>query len=347
MGRVYGIVCSVGDYSVRDLDEGRSLGSSDLHGACNDAQGWVERLVRMGIDRGDLTVLCSPSGGKPARGADGPATRTNLLAAIAQLARRMARHPDSEGLLIVSGHGARGSLVQTVDGRVTARELRALLDVHLPDRGITAFLDICPVPGQQVERAPLRPVDLVMAASSTGHPAEEYRHDGSWHGAFTWAAHQVLDRWMGVGPHGSLVPISPRTLTEQASLMLQGLGFGQRPGVSGPAHRAEQGLLGAGGVRPAPLAAEVTRQMDPGKPDGFRVYDILDTGGSLLGNIYVLGPSYSAPNGWNNDREYWSIAPPSGTFRIALGSAACPAPRRTTSTSTSPSTPAAAPAPRP
>lgn len=299
MAEVYVLVAGVGS----------SAGQQRLHGVAEDLAGWTRRLQAMGVEAGHIEAL----------GADPAAvTRDALLASVARLGARVAGQPGARGMLVISAHGGHGALLHAADAPIGAEDLARTLDaVGAP--GLTVVLDTCHGGGA------LRPQDLVLRAADATHPAEEHRVGDAAQGAFTWACHQVLDRWMAVGPHGALVPISPRVLVEQAALLLRGLGYAQRPVIEGPADRAEAALLGGAEPVAAPLLAGATRQVDPGMPDGFKVYDILDGRGTQIGTMVSTGPSWSAVPGWEADREYWTTVP-TNDFSLVPTSDSLPSP---------------------
>lgn len=300
MARVYAVIGGV------DLDDqGRRLA-----GAARDAHNWLSRLQAVGVSPRDTRLLVQQGDRRP--------TRAAFLDALDWLCQRLDQDDQAHGLLILSAHGGRDALFHAADGPLTPSELRA----HLPRRGITAILDVCPDPGGSP--ADLRPQDLVLRAASSGHPAEEHRDGDAWHGAFSWACHRVMDRWMGLGPHGALVPISPRVLVDQATLVLRGLGYGQQPVLEGPQARFDQPLLGGRQVVQAPLRPAVTRQNDPESPDGFKVFDIKDGHGASIGQMIVTGPQWTPATGWEANREYWSIAVPSNDFTLVPTSDSLP-----------------------
>lgn len=293
--------------------DGRSL-----PGAQSDVRGWAARLEQAGVAREDMVLLAEQDD------TDGPPDRAGFLAAVERMARRMSLDAQAQGLLVVSAHGGDGALFHAADGPVRAAEVVELLEALVPDRSITAILDLCPATDEAARLPALRAQDLVVHAADVGHPAEEHAVGAGWQGAFSWACHQVMDRWMAVGPHGALVPISPRVLAEQATLVLRGLGYGQQPVLVGPDARFDAPLLGGGPVRTAPLPPLVVRQVDPDRPDAFKVWDI-QAGGSSVGVLVVTGPTWSPAAGWEANREYWSTSVPTTDFTLVPTSAGLPA----------------------
>jgi len=311
VGTVHVLVVGAGQGG---FSEGGAGCATDLRGAGPDAQGWLRRLDAMGVRRDAITALCSLPGGRVPAWADAPATLGALRQALSVWARQLAQDPDAHGLLLVSGHGRAGSLV-LADGTLPLSEVSRLLDRHVDDRGIITILDLCWTDGA----APgLRPQDLVIHSADGRHPAEEHRDGDRWQGAFSWAAQRVIDRWLSVGPHGALVPISPAVLVQQATKVLDGLGYAQRPVVAGPDAICQRGLLGGRRVQHAPLAVAVTREFDPGNNDGFTIYDIKKMDGTRLGVLVVTGPQWTPSPGWAAGREYWSTAIPSSDFKLVV-----------------------------
>lgn len=277
-----------------------TLTSPALRGVGRDLFGWQTRLARMGVAGHRIAVTSGEA-----------CTRDDVLQTVRQLSRQLAEDDSATGLLVLSGHGGEhGALLHTADGPLSVQDLADVLDSFLPGRGITALIDVCPVSVPAAQPIALRPCDVVLAASAPGHPAEEIEVDGKWHGAFTWALHQVLDRWASTGPHGALVPVSPALLHHQASLVLQGLGFGQRPTLTGPDAACAAPLGGGERVLRAPLPAMVTRQLDPG-PILFTVYDLTHSGGGG-DDVVVTGPGFTNTGGYVKNKEYWAVAPQDG-----------------------------------
>lgn len=271
-----------------------------LRGVDADLDGWRTRLVRMGVPQ-DRIERIGPAG----------TTRGQVLAALDALAQRVAASPEGQGLLVLAGHGGAttGGLLACADGDLRTEQVRERLDAYLPGRGITAFVDLCATAGEEPDPCALRACDLVLAAASPGQVAEELAVEGQWQGAFTWAVHRVLDRWAGLGPHGALVPISPQVLHRQASLLLQGLGFAQRPTLVGPEARRIAPLAGDSVLVTAPLPAQVTRQISP-ETDSM-VYKIQTLQGADLGRLVVTGSSFQPTGDYVASREYWEVLPTS------------------------------------
>lgn len=304
MGQVRILVAGVCEAVEQGPSGGGAAGS--LPGARSDVASWRHRLRAMGVPTEDLRTLCSPQ-----------LTRAAFLEALEAQAGATAQEADGQLLLIISAHGGPGALFFAQDGPVSSAAVVEVLDRQLRGRRVTLVLDTCPPAGSPSEIPQLRPQDRLLLASDGAHPAEEHHGPDGWHGAFTWAMGQVLDRWASVGPHGALVPISARLLVEQASLVLRGLGYAQVPLALGA--ELDAPLLGGGQVTPAPLPVGATRQIDPGNPHGFKVYEIQPLGGGTrLGSLIVTGPTWSPPFGTSfaADQEVWTITPPSSGFRL-------------------------------
>ena len=269
-----------------------------LRGVSEDVLGWQRQLSRMGVPPHRMHRVLGAAH-----------STAEVLEAVQAMAREVSLDPEAQGLLIIAGHGGEqdGTLLRCGDGPLRADQVAATLEALLPGRGITAIVDVCPVDAPAAGPLALRPCDLVMAGASPGHPAEELEVDGRWQGAFTWALHRVLDRWAHTGPHGALVPIAPRVLHAQACLVLQGLGFGQAPSLTGPSPVIEAPLVGASTSVRAPLPAQVTRQISP--DTDCLVYDIQTTMGSSIGTLVVTGPDFVPSGNYIRSREYWTALP--------------------------------------
>lgn len=273
-----------------------------LAGVLADGSSWTSVFAMAGLKTDQVTLGHADDG---------------TVQAVERWARTLAAGGNGRGLLILSGHGGTaGALLCSDRGDLHPSALRAILDRHLPGRGVTVIVDACPAE----EPVVLRDCDLVLSASAPGVPAEEIQVDGRSHGALSWACQRVLERWVTTGPHGGVVPISAAALARQAGMVLAGLGFAQVPTLTGPEEAAEAPLLGpttaSGSLQVAPLPAMVTRQIDPGH-EGFRVYDL--TAGSNTTAMVVIGPNYQPPVGWTANREYWQSLPVDGAVLKVKG----------------------------
>lgn len=334
------LLVGVDDYTAYDTSIGNAPGASDLRGALADVQSWYVIARRLGIPADQIEVRTSPvlsAADMPidATGTSfGPATREAILDGVRALGARLGSGGLAQGLLTWSGHGAandNGALLcpSDVTGPALAEAisypaLAEALDAVVPEHSLTIVLDTCHAApsrfgGRLLPRATrylggpgtsatpvVRNRDRVLAATGAQGTSEEYHFQGVWHGAFTWAATTVLERWPDQEKEGaSYIGIDYAELLARSAALLQGASFTQAPQWRGPAGdgtvpfgfpTSAAGAPAESGPTTGPL-----KELDPS--DSLGIYVIQNLGGTaVLG--YVVAAAVTT-NGWKAGNEYW------------------------------------------
>jgi hypothetical protein len=326
---LFALLIGIDDYQAYDASAGRAPGTSDLRGSVNDVRLYLRTLQALGLPPQNIRVLTSPpldaAGlGAPDGVAFGDATRASIEAGVAWLADVLTG--ESRGLLAFCGHGdadARGLLLCPADvtaglaAAIPYADVAARLDARRPGTDVTVILDAChAAPGASSERARHRSLrggaaprverkhgrsaDVVLAASAADAPSYECLLHGEWHGAFSWAATTLLDRW-GVAPEGTCFALTHGELVERARRLLDDLAIDQRPVCDGPASARDERVLGGreSGAHGEPRGAIAPREV-PVYTDG---YILQDTNGNSIGYIAVTASQITW--NWTSQSAAW------------------------------------------
>ncbi len=276
----------------------------------------------------------------------GPATRAAILDGLQALGAALhgtgVTPGLAQGLLTWSGHGAAQGGSEREAGTallcpadvtgpelaqaISYEKLAEALDAFVPEHALTIVLDTCHAgpsrfDGRLVPRATrflgsaeapvgvpvVRTHDRVLAACGAGATSQEYHFQGVWHGAFTWAATTVLERWPDQEYEGaSYIGIDHTDLLGRTAALLQGAAFAQTAQYSGPAGDATVpfGYPTSKRTAPGESAPEETKlqQIDPGQDIGiYIIKDLLGT--TVLG--FVISTKVNS-GVWKAKNEYWA-----------------------------------------
>jgi hypothetical protein len=335
------LLVGVNDYAAYDASLANALGTSNLRGALADVKCWYVNARRLGIPAENIEVRTSPlltAADMPidATGTRfGPATHDAILDGVQALGARLGSGGLAQGLLTWSGHGASGAdgallcpsdvTGTTLENAISYTKLAAALDAHVPAHALTIVLDTCHAapsrfggrllpqptrflgaPGTAAATPKVRSQDRVLAACGAGGTSQEYHFQGVWHGAFTWAATTVLERWPGNESEGAhYISIDYAELLTRTAAVLQGAAFSQVPRWSGPEGDAAVPFGYPSSAAGAPESEQANggplQEIDPGQQLGIYILKNLQ-GTSTLG--YVVAAAVDQ-NGWKAGNEYW------------------------------------------
>ncbi len=205
-----------------------------LPGVQSDARRWARRLQLLGGPKAKVMEL-----------GEGPAT-AEAIRGLAQQAGAMVS--DTGRMVVVAlGHGgptANGRPgMWSDDGEVVALESLA---AHAPATAtVEWFVELCGAGGPRSVAQVFRPGDVVHSACAPHQVAEQALVDGKWCGAWSNAAHLVLDHFTGTDALGQPVTeLSHTEFSQRVATVLGALGLDQTPTLTGPAERLTQRLDG-------------------------------------------------------------------------------------------------------
>ncbi|MFT4627378.1 MAG: hypothetical protein ACI8PZ_006062 [Myxococcota bacterium] len=260
------LIVAVDDYRTYDASLGNPVGTSDLHGAVNDAAAWYAAVRAMGVPVDRIRIVASPKLTKGELGGESPkqrrATRAGIERGVRWLAKRAGRDGATQALFTWSGHGAllpEGPALcpadtegGELDNAILYTDIEARLEQHAPQSNVTVVLDTCHVgaAGAGIGRlrhagrrglvhsalpasipiSRVRPGDPVLSAALLNQTSQEWAFDGVVHGALTWAATTVLHRWGTSTDDGiTWYDITYRSWLARIRSMLATLDFHQTP----------------------------------------------------------------------------------------------------------------------
>ena len=292
-----------------------SMPDKALPGARGDVILWRELLQTMGV--ADHHIWSA---------AEVPQTNlAGIESILAQLGAELEDDAANRLLVVWGGHGqqcASGELAlatsdtaPTADGFASTLSYTRLMDI-LDSRPaaveLTLILDTCFAGAGPDHRAltegggPVnwpsrrRPTDLVVSASTSGQKSFDLTVHGQTAGALSWAATAVLERW-GVSRTPGQVDLTLTELRDRVEGLLTAMAVDQTPHVDGPEtgfRFLHSGHTQVGSGAPQALPGQ---EIDPGTTGGM-VFDLVDTGGTVIGHLVATHPtnsqvvSYLLPN---------------------------------------------------
>ncbi|MCA9527891.1 MAG: hypothetical protein KC549_16505, partial [Myxococcales bacterium] len=156
-----------------------------------------------------------------------------------------------------------------------------------------------------------RPTDLLLAASRPGAESFEINVGGAGHGAFSWAAQALIDRWgLHTAADGDVhVDLPYGDLTARLNALLTAMEVGQTCHFDAPAGQDERrvfaelkGLEAGQAAAPADLGG---REISPGSDGKILVYKVTRVSdGCQKATLYA--PGKDCGTAWESGKFYWS-----------------------------------------
>lgn len=331
----YALLVGVGEYRAFDPS-----GAADLEGPVNDVTAWLQLALDAGVPPDHIRICAEPAPALDALGARakditvGGATHAEIVAGLKWLAGALDGKGGTKGLLTWSGHGTHAGEVAllcpsdiAVDGDTLTGALSVTAVQHIfHDRAehtrVTAMIDMCHTrwDGNRQTRAlpwsgavavdpgdeayvPQRALgDLVLTSSAEGRVSYELPVIAGVHGAFTFAAINLLRRWGRTGAGGGLTFAE---LAERAGGVLDSMGVPQTPRYVGADEGGELRVFSEIGDPTGSAEADALPGLEiyPGAGKVNLKLQVPNQVSTYLGHLSMTGDT--AKGEWARHAQYW------------------------------------------